>query len=115
MKKYVIVAVIVIVVAGVGYYFLGNNKTDEQSPSGHVQRVVKIDRGDLNLIVSANGVVQPINKVEIRSKASGQIVDLTFEEGKSVNKGDLLIAIDQTLTKNDYDQAKADLALAEAA
>src|SRR5574341_54669 len=115
MKKYVVVAVIVIAVAGGGYYFLGKTKKEEQTPSGQMQRNAKIARGDLNLTVSANGVVQPINKVEIRSKASGQIVDLTFEEGKSVNKGDLLIAIDQTLTKNDYDQAKADLALAEAA
>ncbi|MBI3004187.1 MAG: efflux RND transporter periplasmic adaptor subunit [Ignavibacteriales bacterium] len=115
MKKYVILAVVVIVVGGVGYYFLGNNKTKEQTPAGQVQRVIKAERGDLNLIVSANGVVQPINKVEIRSKASGQIVELTFEEGQAVSKGDLLTGIDQTQTRNDYDQAKADLALAEAA
>ena len=114
MKKYVVVAVIVIVLGGGGYYFLGNNKPVDQAPAGQIQRTVKVSRGDLNLVVSANGVVQPINKVEIRSKASGQIVDLTFEEGKSVTKGDLLIGIDQTLTRNDYDQAKADLALAEA-
>ena len=114
MKKYVIVAVIVIALGGGGYYFLGNNKQVDQTPAGQIQRVMKIGRGDLNLVVSANGVVQPINKVEIRSKASGQIVDLTFEEGKAVTKGELLIGIDQTLTRNDYDQAKADLALAEA-
>ncbi len=115
MKKYVLLAIIVIVIGGVGYYFLGNNKPKDATPTGQVQRVVKVGRGDLNLIVSANGVVQPINKVEIRSKASGQIVELTFEEGQTVAKRDLLIGIDQTQTKNDYDQAKADLALAEAA
>ncbi|MBI4429986.1 MAG: efflux RND transporter periplasmic adaptor subunit [Ignavibacteriales bacterium] len=115
MKKYVILAVIVIVVGGVGYYFLGSSGAKQQSTAGQVQRVVTVGRGDLNLIVSANGVVQPINKVEIRSKASGQIVELTFEEGQYVGKGSLLIGIDQTQTKNDFDQAKADLALAEAA
>lgn len=114
-KKYAVLAVIVIAVAGGGYYFLGNSKKEVQPPAGQVQRIVKVGRGDLNLTVSANGVVQPINKVDIRSKASGQIVELTFEEGQSVNKGDLLIMIDQTLTRNDYEQAKADLALAEAA
>ncbi len=70
-------------------------------------------RGDLDLTVSADGVVQPINKVEIRSKASGQILELNFEEGSVVKKGDLLVALDQTQTKNDYDQAKADLASAQ--
>ncbi|MBI3586276.1 MAG: efflux RND transporter periplasmic adaptor subunit [Ignavibacteriales bacterium] len=116
MKKLIIyIAIGVVAVGGLGYYFLGNNKKVEAVPTGQVQRIIKVMRGDLNLSVSANGVVQPINKVEIKSKASGQILELNFVEGQSVKKGELLIALDQTLTKNDHDQAKADLALAEAA
>jgi HlyD family secretion protein len=114
MKKMILyVAVCVIAAGALGYYFLGNNKKNgEAAPTGQVQRVVKVERGDLNLSVSANGVVQPINKVEIRSKAGGQILQLNFEEGSYVRKGDLLVALDTTQTKNDYDQAKADLATA---
>ncbi len=116
IRNIALVGIVVVAVLGGGYYLLGSGKPAEQpSVSGQVQRVLQVGRGDLNLIVSANGVVQPINKVDIRSKASGQILELRFEEGQSVNKGDLLIALDQTQTKNDYDQAKADLALAEAA
>jgi HlyD family secretion protein len=117
MKKIILyIAVCVIAVGALGYYFLGNNKKNgEAAPTGQVQRVVKIERGDLNLSVSANGVVQPINKVEIRSKAGGQILQLNFEEGSYVKKGDLLVALDTTQTKNDYDQAKADLATAQQA
>jgi len=114
MKKIILyIAVCVIAAGALGYYFLGNNKKNgEAAPTGQVQRVVKVERGDLNLSVSANGVVQPINKVEIRSKAGGQILQLNFEEGSYVKKGDLLVALDTTQTKNDYDQAKADLATA---
>jgi len=114
MKKMILyIAVCVIAAGALGYYFLGsNNKNGEAAPTGQVQRVVKVERGDLNLSVSANGVVQPINKVEIRSKAGGQILQLNFEEGSYVKKGDLLVALDTTQTKNDYDQAKADLATA---
>ncbi|MBI3788555.1 MAG: efflux RND transporter periplasmic adaptor subunit [Ignavibacteriales bacterium] len=115
MKKFIVyIAIGVTALGALGYYFLGNNKKVEALPTGQIVRVVKVVRGDLNLSVSANGVVQPINKVEIKSKASGQILELNFVEGQSVKKGELLIALDQTLTKNDYDQAKADLALAEA-
>ncbi len=113
-KKYIFVGIGFLVVGGVGYYFLGSNKKTEAAPTAQITRVVKVTKGDLNLSVSATGVVQPINKVEIRSKASGQIIQLTFEEGKLVSKGDLLIALDQTTVKNEYDQAKADLAVAEA-
>lgn len=115
MKKFIVyIAIGVVAVSALGYYILGNNKKVEAVPTGQIQRVVTVMRGDLNLSVSANGVVQPINKVEIKSKASGQILELNFVEGQAVQKGELLIALDQTLTKNDYDQAKADLALAEA-
>jgi len=108
------VTLIVAVFAG-GYYFLGSSKEPETpTVSGQVQRVVRVTRGNLNLVVSANGVVQPINRVEIKSKASGQIEQLNFEEGQFVQKGDLLIALDQRTAKNDYEQAKADLELAQA-
>jgi HlyD family secretion protein len=113
MKKVYIyggIAVLVLVVAG--YVFLGNGKKNGTTVVGQVQRLVKVTRGDLNLTVSANGVVQPINKVEIRSKAGGQILALNFEEGSFVQKGDLLVIVDTTQTKNEYEQARADLASA---
>lgn len=101
-------------VGSVGYYFIGNGSGDEPAtPTGQITRVVNVTKGDLNLVVSANGVVQPIDRVEIKSKASGQIEEMNFEEGQLVKKGDLLIALDQRTAKNDYDQAKADLAVAE--
>lgn len=113
MKKYVIMTAIFILVAGVGYYFWNGNEKIENSPVGQVQRVVKVVRGDLSLNVSANGVVQPINKVDIKSKASGIVIKMSFEEGQYVQKGTGLLELDTTTTKNDYDQAKADLELAQ--
>jgi len=112
-KRFIIIGVVIVAGAALGYYLLGNNQGAEPVQIGQVVRTVKIERGDLDLTVSSNGVVQPIHKVEIRSKASGQILEMNFEEGSYVRKGDLLVALDQTQTKNDYEQAKADLASAE--
>ena len=112
-KTYIYGGILMVILAIVGYYVLGRHQVAEVAVVGELQRVVKVVRGDLDLTVSANGVVQPINKVEIRSKAGGQILGLNFEEGSYVKKGDLLVALDQTTTKNDYDQAKADLASAQ--
>ena len=116
LRKFVIIGVIGIVLVGVGYILLkpGEAQTDQGTNGGQVVRFEKVTRGDLNLTVSADGVVQPINKVEIKSKASGQIVELNFEEGTEVQKGELLIALDPRTAKNDHEQAKADLATAEA-
>lgn len=97
-----------------GYYLMTNGESGIAAETkGQVTRLAKVSRGNLELMVSANGVVQPINRVEIKSKASGQIEQLHFEEGQTVQKGDLLIALDQTTAKNDFEQAKADLAVAE--
>ena len=112
-KRFIIIGVVIVAGVALGYYFLGNNEEADPVQVGQVVRTVKIERGNLDLTVSSNGVVQPIRKVEIRSKASGQILELNFEEGSYVNKGDLLVALDQTQTKNDYEQAKADLASAQ--
>ncbi|MBF8296916.1 MAG: HlyD protein [Bacteroidetes bacterium] len=112
-KTYLFGGLTVVLFGVVGYYVLGRKADVEVVPVAGVQRVVMVARGDLDLTVSANGVVQPINKVEVRSKASGQILELNAEEGSNVRKGDLLVALDQTTTKNDYEQSKADLASAQ--
>jgi len=38
-----------------------------------------VTRGDIAVRVQATGVVEPINPVEIKSKASGQIIDMPVE------------------------------------
>jgi len=116
LRKVVIIGVIGIVLVGVGYILLkpGEAQTGQGTNGGQVVRFETVTRGDLNLTVSADGIVQPINKVEIKSKASGQIEQMNFEEGTEVEKGQLLISLDQRTAKNDYEQAKADLATAEA-
>lgn len=114
VRKFLFLGGAVIIVAVVGYLLLESGEEASTTPTGQVTRIVKVTRGDLNLSVSADGVVQPINKVEIKSKASGQIEQLNFVEGQSVQKGELLIVLDQTTAKNDYEQAKADLAVQEA-
>ncbi len=116
MKRAVIVAAAVVVVAvGAWVVFgVGRNDAEPTSPASQLQREARLVRGDLELTVSADGVVQPINKVEVKSKASGQILELNFVEGQEVTKDELLIALDQRTALNDYEQAKADLELAQA-
>lgn len=113
--RILIVGIVALAIIGsAGYYFFGRKSEANATPAGQVTRIVKVTKGDLTLNVSADGVVQPINRVEIKSKASGQIEQLNFVEGQFVEKGELLLVLDQTTAKNDHEQAKADLALQEA-
>lgn len=62
----------------------------------------------------ATGVIEPINIVEVKSKASGLITKMPVETGVLVRPGDLLVQIDTRDVQNQYDQADADYKAAQA-
>jgi len=77
-------------------------------------RTQKAIRGELVVAVSATGEVEPEYKVEVKSKASGEILEFPFEPGDAVTKGQPLIHLDQKTEKRNVAQAEAELARANA-
>jgi HlyD family secretion protein len=69
-----------------------------------------VERRSINLSAQANGTVEPINIVDVKSKASGTIIKMPVDVGSNVKVGDLLVQIDPRTVQNAYDQAAADLA-----
>ena len=67
----------------------------------------------LKISVEASGNVEAISSVEIKSKASGEVLFLGAEVGDLVTKGQVLARIDQRTPKNTLSQAKADLEVAK--
>jgi HlyD family secretion protein len=82
-------------------------------PTGAIQ-VAAVTKQDLIVDVEATGVIQPINAVQVRSKASGQIMKMPVELGSRVKPGDLLVQVDPRQVTNNYNQAKAALQAAQA-
>jgi HlyD family secretion protein len=67
----------------------------------------------LELIIDASGSVEAISSIEIKSKASGEILYLGAEVGDKVNKGDVLARIDQRTPSNILSQAEADIGVSK--
>ena len=67
----------------------------------------------LEVTIEASGVIEAISSVEIKSKASGEVLFLGAEVGDFVEKGSMLGQIDQRTPKNILDQAKSDLEAAK--
>ena len=67
----------------------------------------------LELTVEASGTVEAISSIEIKSKASGQILFLGAEIGDYVEEGIVLARIDQRIPTNTLSQANADLEVAK--
>ena len=62
----------------------------------------------LEVSIEASGVIEAISAVEIKSKASGEVLYLGAEVGDFVSKGSVLAQIDQRTANNIVDQAKSD-------
>ena len=89
-KKKIIIAVLVVVVLG---GVAAANLSMKRSTAITVN-VEKIEKRDLESIVSASGKVQPKRKVSISAETSGKVVNLQVNEGDLVTKGQLLLQID---------------------
>src|SRR5229473_2116957 len=64
--------------------------------------------------VSATGKVQPETEVKISPEVAGEIIDLPVEDGKAVNKGDLLVRIKPDSYKALLEQQEAAISAAKA-
>jgi HlyD family secretion protein len=85
----------------------------KKSGAGQVQTAA-VQRRDIAVTIEATGTVEPIDLVEVKSKASGQIVHMPVVVGSDVAKGALLAQIDPTDVDNQYRQAAAALQAAQA-
>jgi HlyD family secretion protein len=77
-------------------------------------RLAKVTRGDVAKSVVATGDIQPITKVEVKSKASGIVEKLFVDINDKVHKGQELAQLDQQEISAQVDAQKAQLASAEA-
>lgn len=75
---------------------------------------VTVERGSLALTAAADGVIEPIRKVEVKSKASGEVIAMHADTGDHVTQGQVLIQLLPRDAQNAYDQAIADLESATA-
>ncbi len=102
-----LIALVVVVALGWTVAARGNGTKLEPSQLG------KAERGDIARSVVATGKVQPITKVEVKSKASGIVTDLKTDINAFVKQGQVLAQLDQLEIMDQVDAQKAQLAAAE--
>lgn len=114
VRRWHIVGLAIIIVAVVSGYIYRNGQSKESSEGTPEFKEFAVTRGTFHAKVSATGVVKPIDRVEIKSKASGRIVEMPVVEGDYVQEAALICRLDQTEVKAEVDQAQADQDIAEA-
>jgi HlyD family secretion protein len=115
MKKWIIIGIVAVIVLGVvGFLLRGKfTKKEPEDPTAGI-RTATVERGDIDVTIDATGTIQPLNIVEVSSKASGRILELTVDAGDYVEKDELIASIETTYVDIDLEQAQADLRAARA-
>ncbi len=75
------------------------NVVQAQRKKAPVVTIEKVERRDLERIVTATGKIEAQKKVELSAPVMGQIINLAVREGDRVRKGDFLLQIDQAQRK----------------
>jgi HlyD family secretion protein len=102
-----LIVVVVAIVLGITVVARGNTTKFEPS------QLAKAERGDIARSVVATGKVQPITKVEVKSKASGIVTRLDTDINAHVHQGQVLAQLDQQEILDQVAAQKAQLAAAE--
>ena len=71
--------------------------------------VATASRAAVPIVLPANGIVAPIQTVQVSSQVDGIIRHVYFKEGQDVKQGDIMFEIDRTAYLAAYNQAKANL------
>lgn len=74
----------------------------------------KVERGDITAVVTGTGTIQAKTTIKVSADVSAKITELSVKEGDIVEKGDLLLRLDQTRYLALVKQAEASLASAKA-
>ncbi len=86
---------------------------EEQAPEP-IYQAIPVTHRDIVVSARASGAIQPDTTVEVKSKASGEILSMKVETGSLVQRGALLIQVDPRTANNAMNQAEADLEVAKA-
>lgn len=90
MSRLVRIALALIAIAAIGYAVYHFTRPEE-APVGQLYTV---ERGSLIETAAATGSIEPNVMVEVKSRASGEVIEMLIREGDVVEAGQLLMRLD---------------------
>jgi HlyD family secretion protein len=91
VNKKALIAIGLVVVGGGGYYF---TRMKSAKPVVAVGRIVSAETGDVALIVSESGTLEPVIKVDVKSRVAGRLSRFYVKPGDVVASGQLIATVD---------------------
>jgi HlyD family secretion protein len=78
-------------------------------------KLTAVERGDIARSVVATGKIEPLSKVDVKSKASGLVKKIDVDYGDRVKTGQVLVELDKDQLQANVRESRANLEAAQAA
>jgi HlyD family secretion protein len=85
-----------------------------QEPPEQQYRLQSVEKGDIKLTVSANGTINPVTLVNVGTQVSGTVKKLYVDFNSAVEKGQVLLELDDALLAAQQKQSLANVQSAHA-
>ncbi len=113
MKKIIALAVVLVLAAAAYAVHSRAGGAEETAPENRRKTAVA-EKGNLSITVSATGRVEPEREVEIKSKASGEVIKVNADVSDEVKQGMLLFKLDPTDEERSVAKLRATLSMSKA-
>ncbi|MBN2566262.1 MAG: efflux RND transporter periplasmic adaptor subunit [Candidatus Eisenbacteria bacterium] len=110
MKKYVIIATLVVVAALIFWQAVGRGEKETSS----TYEFAEVERGDIENIVSSTGTLDAVGTVEVGTQVSGIISNIFVDFNEPVHAGQVLAVLDTTMLSASVRDARAGVIRAQA-
>jgi HlyD family secretion protein len=108
MKKYIIIAVVALIVIGAGFYFVKSRKPEI------TYKTARLEKGTIVSTVSATGNLSAVTTIQVGTQVSGTIQKLYVDYNSRVKKGETIAEIDPSLFNASVEQSQGNFLVAEA-
>jgi HlyD family secretion protein len=111
MKRWLILGIVVVLLGGGFLLLKGSISPGKQA---EMYRLGVVDRGTVQLVVSATGTASAVTTVQVGSQVSGTIREIYVDFNSPVRKGQIIARLDPTFLEAAVAEAEANLERAEA-
>jgi len=94
MKSRIWYGLLIIVVLGAGYWIWKTYRSDDDRKI--VIETITPGRGNIEVLITTTGTVQPQNRLEMKPPISGRVEEILVREGDHVKKGDIIAWMSST-------------------
>lgn len=109
MRSTVVVLIVLLVAAGSWWLWAG-----QAEPPAAQYRYASLKRGPITQFISANGTINPVTVISVGTQVSGTVNKLLVNYNDHVDKGQILLTLDDSTFRAMVAQSKARLASAQA-